>query len=720
VLKLAIRRVALNDGFVEYNARRFPLQLQAEHLVTTLFYDSKGPQYRGDVSFSPVHFNANVAHDLAFDLAASITVDKDGLHVVQSSINMPHSHISASGALLNWPAPVGDFTVRANVAVADVRHPLDFNFSDRGDVDFNGLLHFTATGLELKGRATGRGVDLRTPGFQIASASFSTNAAITNERVDLTGLMASALGGNFQGRVTIDNWRQFRVEGQARRISFGQLAQAQALHAPPWDGTLAGPVHASGVFTARGLGDVLANVAMEITPASTGPGVSGHVILNYDQRAGTVRLGHTQLTAGRSEVTLDGTLGQQLNVRIETRNIDDLLPLAGLAGAKPPGSIPVNLVNDSAGVLTATVEGSLENPVVHGHVELGAFEYAKQSFGQLAATFQLTRSRLDVQDLTITHDRMQASGNGHMALVDWRLLDTSEVAGTFSIRNGDVARLMAEAGKTWPASGSISGSLTIAGTYGNPAVQAHARAANLNAWQEQFASAQADIRYTADSIEVLNGIADADGGRIQFSGRWSGGNLAFSVAGAGLSLERISHVRDLGGGLGGKAELSATGTARVSKEHLDLQSLKGALTVRDATVNGKVAGSVSLTADTSGDSLKVTAEGNLRESQMKASGQWKLEGNYPGHAQLTFAPVSLAVLDGIVSAARGQPARELPFRGTVSGSATMTGPLGDLSQLRGEVRLAQIRMTPNPDVQGRGGAAPDVSLCRTQNRWCLT
>ena len=33
-----------------------------------------------------------------------------------------------------------------------------------------------------------------------------------------------------------------------------------------------------------------------------------------------------------------------------------------------------------------------------------------------------------------------------------------------------------------------------------------------------------------------------------------------------------------------------------------------------------------------------------------------------------------------------------------------------LSQLRGEVRLEQIRITPNPEVQGRGGSAPDVTL----------
>jgi translocation and assembly module TamB len=177
-----------------------------------------------------------------------------------------------------------------------------------------------------------------------------------------------------------------------------------------------------------------------------------------------------------------------------------------------------------------------------------------------------------------------------------------------------------------------------------------------------------------------------------------------------LSLERISHVRDLGGGLGGKADWTASGTVHAEKDHFDLRALRGSLKVRDATVNGQPAGNIALSADTNGSVLKVTAEANVREAQVHASGEWKLEGNYPGSAQLTFAPVSLAALDGLISAARSEPARDLPFRGTVSGTATVNGPLADLNQLRGEVRLEQIRLTPNPDVQGRGGAPPDVSL----------
>jgi translocation and assembly module TamB len=711
VLKLAIRHVAFNNGFIDYNSQRVPLDLQGEHLATVLVYDSRRRQYRGEISFSPVHVTAGAAHDLAFNLAASIITDKYGLHIADGRLLMPHTRVDVTGAMLNWASPEAELAVHANIAVADVRRPLGLTLSDRGDLNFDGHCYIGSSGLHLAGRATGRGFNLHAPQLDLQTASFSANADVTNSRVDLSGLVFSTLGGTFQGRIAMKDWKNFRVDGQVHAVSIRQLTRAQSFLVPPWDGTLSGPLRASGVLTAGGLHDVVAEATMEVAPAATGPGVTGHVKTNYDQRAGVLRLGQSQFNTGRSRVALEGTLGQSLNVNVDTSNIDDVLPFISLARVTPPQRVPVGLVNGSSAHLTATVQGSLGNPTIRGHVELGQFEYAKQTFNQLSANFALTRSLLEVHDVTVTHDRMLFTGSGHVGLADWRVTDASGVGGAFSVRNGDLARLIVEAGETWPASGSFTGSFTIAGTYGQPLIQARAHVTNVTAWREQVASAQLDIHYTAEGVEVASGTADAAGGHVQFSGRWQrNGELSFDISGAGVSLERIAHVRDIGGALGGKAELNASGAGRVTKRHFDLQNLKGSLAIRDATVNGKPAGSLSLNASTSGGLLKVTAEGNLREAQVRGSGEWKLAPHYPGNAQFTFASVSLATLDGLFSAARSEPARDLPFRGTISGWASVTGPLEELNQLHGEVRLEQIRVMPNPEVQGHPGAAPDVTL----------
>ena len=716
VLNLAIKKVAINNGFVQYNEQRIPLELDGENLAMTLLFDHKGPRYRGNISFSAVHISAGAVRDLTFGLAASIALDRNGLRVAQGRFSMPHSELAVSGNMLNWGAPAGDFTARARLAMGDVRNSLGSGFPNRGDLAFDGRLQFSESGFRLLGQATGRGLDLRAAGLHLPGASFSANADVTESRADLNNLALSAMGGSFRGRLTIDRRKTFRLEGQGRNISIHQFAEAARWRPLPWDGTVGGPMRASGALTGEGIRDALIETQMDIAPAPDGPRVSGHVNLSYDQRADALRLGPSQLSTGQSNVTLEGTLGQPLNVSVVTHDIDDLLPLAVLAGANPPARVPVKLVSGSEARFTGILQGSLGNPTVRGRLELGQFEYAEQSFNRLAANVQLTRSLLDASDLVITHDQMRLSGSGHLALVDWHVSDASEMAGAFQVHNGDLARLIAEAGETWPATGSFSGSLTIQGTWGKPVVNASVHGVNLTAWNEKVASAQAEIHDTANTIDIIKGEGDAAGGRFQFSGswrhdvgQWIDGTLTLNIAARDVDLEHISHIRDLGGSLGGKAELKAAGSARIAKRKFDLQALNGSLTVRDATVNGKPAGSLSLNADTAGETLKVTAQGNLSEAHFDGSGEWKLAAGYPGNGHVTFTSASLATLDGIVSAARSVPAHDLPFRGTVSGSASLTGPLNNPGQMHGEVRLEQIRLTPNPDVQGRN-ATPDVTL----------
>ena len=707
VLSLAVRRVALNNGFVEYNSRRWPLQIEAERLRLDLVYDSRGPRYRGNVSISPLHFSADPAHDLTFNASAALAIDKRGLRVVRGLLTMPNSNLAFNGDLFNWAAPVVDFSVGAHLTVPDVSRPLRIDHMfDRGAVDFKGRLHFSGQGLRLSGFSSGRDIDFQAPAFRLSGGSFSARTEITDAGLDLSELSLAALGGGFEGSLSIQDWRSFVADGEVRGVSIRDLVRAQGRSAAAWDGTITGPVRASGEFGASGLRDVVAEAAVDVSPSAAGPGIAGRLDVNYDQRAGTIRLGQSQLSTGNSRVTLEGTLGESLRVGVETRNIDDLLPLFSLAGTDHPQNVPLRLTNGASGHLVAAMQGPLDDPTIAGHVDLGQFEYEKQIFGHSTANFQLGRSRLDVRDLSITHEQTQLSGAGHLDLDAWRVKDTSSVNGAFLLRNGDLARLVAEAGKNWPIAGSVSGTLNVEGTWGRPIVNVNGRAANVTAWQEHIATAALDLRYSADAVEIRKVNADTAGGHLQFSGTWRDGQLAFHVAGDGLDLSRIAHLQDLGGKAGGEASVNVTGTARVAKDRVEPESLQGSLAVSNATVNGVPAGSVTLTADTSDSTLRVKADGNLREARLHADGEWKLEGNYPGHAQLTVAPVGLAALDRIFTAARGEPPRDLPFAGAVSGSATMTGPLADLDQLRGEVRLDQIRIAPNPDVQARAGAAP--------------
>ncbi len=703
ILQLKIRHVALHHGWLNYNAERIPLEVEGEHLESALAWDSSGPSYRGELSISPLLLNAPAAEGLKFDASASVAVTSGGLHVLDAAIRMPHSTVEASGDLLDWANPTGSFAVHAQVAIADVTRQLHLRVSDKGMVGFNGVGGFDAAGLRLSGWMLGRDVNFHSRAFQVENASFRANAHLTPARASLADLTVSALGGTFAGRASLDDWKHFRVEGEARGLSIRRLAEAQHQAITAWEGSLSGPVKASGLLTANGTSDLEAEAKLEVTPAAGGPGISGSLQLSYDQRGGALQLGRSQLITGQSKATFSGTLGELLNVEVESQNIDDVLPLFSLAGAKPPANIPVRLIRRSSARVKATVTGPLNDPQVAGHVDLGAFEYAKQPFDHLSADFGLTRTLLNVRDLAVLHEAMSLTGAGRLGLDNWQAASASPVSGTFSLRNGDIARLLVEAGMSYPVTGSFSGNVTLGGTLGRPALSAALNASGVSAWGEGIARVQADVRYSDRLVEVDNGTAEADGGRARFAGTWThaagrldNGALAFRASADGIALGRLAHVRDLQRGIGGALSFEAAGTAEVAGRRVDLESLNGSAAVNNAAIEGKPAGGGTLRVNTDGKKLNISAEATLRETKFHGSGQWRLEDNYPGSAEVTFAPITFDTLNMIVSEVRGQPAPELPFQGAVAGAASISGPLRDLDAVRAQVRLEQVRLTPSP------------------------
>ena len=54
--------------------------------------------------------------------------------------------------------------------------------------------------------------------------------------------------------------------------------------------------------------------------------ITGQIDIHYDQRAGTVSFGESRIATPATSLNLSGTLGQNLDVRARSTNLDDLLP----------------------------------------------------------------------------------------------------------------------------------------------------------------------------------------------------------------------------------------------------------------------------------------------------------------------------------------------------------------------------------------------------------
>src|SRR5260370_25733747 len=106
--------------------------------------------------------------------------------------------------------------------------------------------------------------------------------------------------------------------------------------------------------------DLGARASLSIVPAAAGVPVSGRMKRDYSGRADTVTLGPSYLALPHSRVDLSGSLGQQIQVRVVTRNMSDFQPLAAIPVTFAAGSTG----NSGSATVKATVRGKVSAPVI--------------------------------------------------------------------------------------------------------------------------------------------------------------------------------------------------------------------------------------------------------------------------------------------------------------------------------------------------------------------
>ena len=86
-----------------------------------------------------------------------------------------------------------------------------------------------------------------------------------------------------------------------------------------------------------------------------------------------------------------------------------------------------------------------------------------------------------------------------------------------------------------------------------------------------------------------------------------------------------------------EGELDIDGTVRIASLHADVHG-------RGLQLEGQPLGDAHLTAESEGQVLRTRLEANIANSAIKGDGSWRLEGDYPGSAIVTFSRLDFAQL----------------------------------------------------------------------------
>ena len=125
VVDLAIRRVALNDGLLQFADRKTPFNLRGENLHAIFVYHSANPSYTGSISLNPAYLrSANgsdfpVKMDVPFEVTAGrLTIDNASFDARASSLRL-----RATVDDLNAPRLTANLEGRFNLA--ELAHAFD-------------------------------------------------------------------------------------------------------------------------------------------------------------------------------------------------------------------------------------------------------------------------------------------------------------------------------------------------------------------------------------------------------------------------------------------------------------------------------------------------------------------------------------------------------------------------------------------------------------------
>jgi translocation and assembly module TamB len=724
LLDLKVGHVDLHDGFAQYNDQRIPLDLQCDHLRASLVFELAGPRYKGEISSHQVHSTSSQwKGPIAFDFDTKLTLEKNRISVLQAKIATAESQIELTGAVNDLSRPHAGFDIKAQAAVRELNKTFGLGLESRGAVAFQGKasVDFTPFQYNLDGELTGRDLAYASHDVAIRNVALSSRLEMDPKKINLPNLQISALHGHFSGAAELVDFKKLNIHGTAKNFALRDLAQLGARQTGELNGTLNGTVRLEGVFGHAGLGGVVAEAKLDIVPGKGGVPVQGAVQIRYDQRAGLVQLGNSEVNLGVTHVGVSGTFGQTLQVQVVSKNLNDFLPLYPLLGETPPKELPVVLHGGEAR-LDGTVKGPLSNPQVSGKADVTQFAFDKRDFDHFSTTFDSDKTSADLHTFAVEQGKMRVEGQGRIGLRNWKVEDSSTLSALVSVQGADIQKLLAETDNPDkpPVTGTMAATLRISGTLESPLASGNIDLLNVVAYDQHLDRVRADITATATALEVANGDIRSGNARITVSGAynhpvndWKDGAVRFEVASPKLSLAQIKEAQDFRPGLAGDLDLQATGTAKVVKGEFSLASLNGRLSLRNAVLDGRPYGNLELTAATRLPMLTLDAKVDLKGIELTANGEWRMEGDYPGQAQIHIPRVTFATLHDLWPGDRQRAT--LPFDGFLQGEATISGALNKPSEMKGVATLSAVQISAGPNVHPAAGVkAQDLVLKNSQ------
>jgi translocation and assembly module TamB len=719
LVHLAVGRYEVVNGVFEYDDRHIPLNLRGEDLRVRMRLEPGG-RYRGELETNRFRAIPDGVGPIEVSASAAFTLDKSTIDISRLKVATKESRADLVGSLTNLRWPRGSFTVKASTSVREAVKLFPLPIDSTGSATFDGKLNLSFEkpfGFSINGRVLARGLGYHQDRLKIENADVRGDVSLGLDKLTLENATATALGATVNGKASLLHWREFHAEGNLQGLNMREAAHVVTDRQIPWNGTLAGGFSldaAIGKQAAKFQGNI------GIYPASEGPPIEGHLDVAYDQAGGTVQLGNSYLKTSATRIDFQGTLGQTLDVRGQTTNLDEVHAAIAMALPEAPKQLPIVMKNGLAAI-TGVVQGPLDNPHFSGHGSITngivRIENAGHAFDSFSATIDADRNEIRFSAFNLVRGATTVDGQVAISARGGSFEDAALDA-KFNVHGAQLAELAKEAGSKLDATGTATATVHLFGSVKNPVADVTAQVEKLAAFDEQIDRVNAKLHYAHDALTITGGDAVVGPGRIHFDGSYDKAEaIAFAVTAENVPASRIRAFGKLPMRPDGILNANLKGTGRMVKGEFELTSVAGSASGRNITLNGDAVGDISLTAQTSGADLSMHATANVHGAKIEADGAWKLEGDEPGSVNIQAQRIDLATAHRVyrIGGTDEQKNEVLPFEGFIEGHAKVAISLGKPQDFRAEVTLDQLQINARKSQALKLGVQPqDVVLKNTK------
>ncbi|MCC6586298.1 MAG: translocation/assembly module TamB domain-containing protein [Bryobacterales bacterium] len=775
VVDLAVGRVEIDNGLLQFEQRKIPLNLHAENLELQLAYNLATPRYEGQLSAAPIRLGYANKQPVDLTLNLPVVLERDRIRISDGRVTSPESNFVLNGAVTDMKDPKIEARLNGRVSLAEVARFTDLKIARRqglpdtaeadvavrigggeieidsgrltlgnsnveasgllkgpstktglefkttldlaevsglfglaaapqGQVQANGKARLPDSGFEVEGNVVGRNVSFVQDGKRIRNINLNSAFRATPQRIDLQGMNLAAFGGRFTGNASLEDMSALNLEGRLENLDIRTAGAAFMKEPLPYEGRVSGPVKIQGNIKAPGTSGLNADVKLSIAPGKQGIPVSGRLNGRFEGATGQLQVTDSSISLPNSKLQISGELGKQMKVQITSRRLEDFLP------ESMRKSFPVVLHGPAT--FDGTVSGNMNNPRVAGHLTVANFEVSQRHFDALTADVAASRDQARVMNAVLSRGPMRTTVDGTLGLRNWKPLPESTVTAAAKVSNGDLADIVALAGKPdLPVAGALSATASVSGTFGNPLGALTVDVVKGSAWQEPFDQLRARVEMADRVVRLADAFVSSGPSRIEVSGRFdhpresfTTGHVDATIQTRQVTLESFRQLLKNRPGLAGSVNMNAHVTGDLTaNSQFQLSSVNGDFGVRGLRADGQAYGDLNGTARTAGNTVTYQVRSNFAGSALSVDGATRLE---PGYATQASAIIRDLPIERVLALARRS---DIEASGKLSGTARVNGPMDRISG-DADVTLADAQLYGQPveRVAARVSVQPDA------------